>query len=110
MPTVVIDRSVTIQDTAEALQQNLGARYEITTHGQGAQEALKVKQSAAALATVHLDQAGNITTIHVHGGGLVISRMINEFGIAKKVAQAIEESFKGAPDSERLRKGRQCPS
>src|SRR5579864_7663936 len=92
MPTVTIARSVTIQDTAEALQQALGARYEITTHGQGAQEALKVKQSAAALATVHLDQ-GSTTTFHVHGGGLVISRMINEFGIAKKVAKAIEEAF-----------------
>ena len=52
MSTVTIDRSVTIQDTSEALQQQLGARYEVTTHGHGAQEALKVKQSAASLATV----------------------------------------------------------
>ncbi len=94
MPTVTIDRSVTVQDTAEALQQKLGDTYEVTTHGQGAEEALKVKHSAAALATVHLDHANNITTFHVHGGGLVISRMVNEFGIAKKVAEAIEESFK----------------
>lgn len=94
MPTVTIDRSLTVQDTAEALQQKLGDRYEITTHGQGTQEALKVKQSAAALATVHLDHDRDTTTFHVHGGGLVISRMINEFGIAKKVAGAIEESFK----------------
>jgi hypothetical protein len=42
---------------------------------------------------VHLDQDGNATTFHVHGGGLVISRMVNEFGIAKKVAAAIEEAF-----------------
>ena len=93
MPTVTVARSVTIQDTAEALKQALGDRYEITSHGQGAQEALKVKRSAAALATVHLDQGSNTTTFHVHGGGLVISRMINEFGIAKKVAEAIEEAF-----------------
>ena len=98
MPTVTIARSVTIQDTAEALQQSLGDRYEITTHGHGAQEALKVKQSAAALATVHLDQDSNTTTFHVHGGGLVISRMINEFGIAKKVAAAIEEAFNPTPN------------
>jgi hypothetical protein len=90
MPTVTIDRSVTVQDTAEALKQKLGDRYEITTQGQGATEALKVKRSAAALATVHLDQASNATTFRIHGGGLVISRMINEFGIAKKVAEAIE--------------------
>ena len=94
MPTVTIDRSVSIQDTAEALRKGLGDRYEITTHGDGAQEALKVKQSAAALATVHLNQEGTTTMFHVHGGGLVISRMINEFGIAKRVAQAIDEAFK----------------
>jgi hypothetical protein len=99
MPTVTIDRPVTVQDTADALKERLGDRYEITTHGQGAQEALKVKQSAAALATVHLDQSGHATTFHVHGGGLVISRMINEFGIAKRVAAAIEETFKPTQDS-----------
>jgi hypothetical protein len=98
MPTVTIDRSVTIQDAADALRQKLGDRYEITTHGQGASEALKIKQSAAALATVHLDQEGNTTTFHIHGGGLVISRMINEFGIAKRVAAAVEEAFKTTPD------------
>jgi hypothetical protein len=42
---------------------------------------------------VHLDRDGNVTTFHVHGGGLVISRMVNEFGIAKKVAATIEETF-----------------
>ena len=94
MPTVTINRSVSIQDTAEALRKALGDRYEITTHGDGAQEAIKVKQSAAALATVHLSQEGTTTTFHVHGGGLVISRMINEFGIAKRVSEAIEEAFK----------------
>ncbi len=60
---------------------------------------LKVKQSAASTATVHLDQDGNTTTFHVHGGGLVISRMVNEFGIAKKVAAAIQEAFATHPAS-----------
>jgi hypothetical protein len=47
---------------------------------------------------VHLDHDANTTTFHVHGGGLVISRMINEFGIAKKVAAAIEEAFTSTPN------------
>jgi hypothetical protein len=89
---------MTIQDTAAVLQQELGDGYEITTHGQGTQEALKVKKSAAALATVHLGQDGNTTTLHIHGGGLVISRIINEFGIAKTVSQAIEGSFESDTD------------
>jgi hypothetical protein len=95
MPTVTVERAVTLPQTAAALQDKLGERYEVTTHGSGAQEALKVKQSAAATATVHLDRDGDATTFHVHGGGLVVSRMVNEFGIAKKVAAAIEEAFGG---------------
>ena len=58
-----------------------------------------MKQSAASTATVHLDQSGDTTTFHVHGGGLVVSRMVNEFGIAKKVAAAIQEAFTTAPAS-----------
>jgi hypothetical protein len=45
---------------------------------------------------VHLDQTSGTTTFRIAGGGLVISRLINEFGIAKKVATAIEEAFKPA--------------
>ena len=97
MPTVTVEGSVTLQQAATALQDKLGSRYEVTTHGSGAQQALKVKQSAASTATVHLDQDGNATTFHVHGGGLVISRMVNEFGIAKKVADAIAEAFGTRP-------------
>jgi hypothetical protein len=93
MPTVTVEGSVTLQQAATALQGQLGSRYEVTTHGTGAHEALKVKQSAASTATVRLDRDGNATTFHVHGGGLVVSRIVNEFGIAKKVAAAIEEAF-----------------
>jgi hypothetical protein len=79
MPAVTVEGPVTLQQAATALQANLGSRYEITTHGSGAQQALKVKQSAASTATVHLDQDDNATTFHVHGGGLVISRMVKAF-------------------------------
>jgi hypothetical protein len=99
MPTVTVAGNVTPHQAATALHDKLGSRYEVITHGSGAQQALKVKQSAAATATVHLDQDGTATTFHVHGGGLVISRMVNEFGIAKKVAEAIEEAFAVRPAS-----------
>ena len=91
---------MTLQETAKALQEKLGSRYEVTTHGSGSNEALKVKQSAATSATVHLSRDGNATTFHVHGGGLVISRMVNEFGIAKKVAGTIKEAFETAPPAD----------
>ena len=94
MPTVTVAR---IRDhSGHGRSPKTGTRRPLRDHNPRArgQEALKVKQSAAALATVHLDKGSNATTFHVHGGGLVISRMINEFGIAKKVAKAIEEAFR----------------
>jgi hypothetical protein len=97
--SIVAALATTVQAAALIVQDKLGSRYEITTHGSGAQEALKVKQSAASTATVHLDRDGNATTFHVHGGGLVISRMISEFGIAKKVAAPITEAFGTSPAS-----------
>ena len=93
MPTITIDRSVTVQDAAEALRQTLGDQYEVTAQGDGDEEALKVKRSVAALANVHLDRDGNTTTFRVHGGGLIISRLINELGIAKKVAGALQQAL-----------------
>ena len=97
MPTVTVEGNVTLQQAATALRDRLGSHYEVTAHGSGAKQALKVKQSAAATATVQLDQDGNATTFHVHGSGLVISRMVNELGIAKKVASTIEEAFAARP-------------
>jgi hypothetical protein len=99
MPTVTVGGTVTLQEVAKALQSKLGSRYEVTTHGSGAREALRIKQSAASTATVHLDRDENATTFHVHGGGLVISRMVNELGIAKKIAAAIEGAFATHPAS-----------
>ncbi len=93
MPTVTVQAPVTLEETATALQDRLGSGYEVTTHGSGANEALKVKQSAASTATVHLNRDGNTTTFRVHGGGLIISRVVNELGIAKKVAATLAESF-----------------
>ena len=44
---------------------------------------------------MHPTRDGDATVFHVHGGGLVISRMINEFGIAKNAATEIAEAFAG---------------
>ena len=95
MPTVTVQKPVTLEQAATALKDKLGSGYEVTTHGSGDREALKVKQSAASTATVHLTRDGDATVFHVHGGGLVISRMVNEFGIAKQAAEAITEAFGG---------------
>jgi hypothetical protein len=45
-------------------------------------------------------QDGTATTFHIHGGGLIVSRLVNELGIAKKVATAIKEAFETVPPAE----------
>jgi len=100
MPTVTVERSVTLEQAATALQDKLGDHYQVTTtHASGTPQSLKVKQSDGFIATVRLDQNGDATTFRVHGGGLIISRIVNELGIAKKVAAAIEEAFPAQPAS-----------
>jgi hypothetical protein len=96
MPTVTTQEPVTLQDTAKALQDRLGSHYEVTTDDG---DDIKVKQSAVATATVHMSHDGKSTTFHVHGGGLVISRLINEMVIAKKVAATIKETLGSADGS-----------
>ncbi len=50
-----------------------------------------------AFATVHQARSGNSTTFHVHGGGLIVERLVNEFGIARIVTGAVRESLGSAP-------------
>jgi hypothetical protein len=41
---------------------------------------------------VHVVREGGVTKYHVHGGGLLIGRLVNELGIARKVADAIKSA------------------
>ena len=52
-----------------------------------------------AFATVRLGRDGDATTFHVHGSGMIINRIVNEFGIARTVTGAIRESLESAPAS-----------
>ncbi len=93
MPTVTIQRNLALEDVKQGLQEGLGPSYEVTVHANGKDDTLRVRKSPASLATVHLQHQGSATGVRVHGGGLLISRMVNEFGIAKKVSRVIEQAF-----------------
>lgn len=93
MSSATIPRAITTQEAADALQERLGSRYQVTLHGR---DSLSVKHGPLAFATVHLGQRGNATAFHVHGGGLIIGRVVNELGIARTVTAAIEESLGAA--------------
>jgi hypothetical protein len=93
MPTATVSRPVTLEEAAATLQGQLGSGYKVTRRGS---DALAVSHGGLAFASVHVAQDDNATTFHVHGGGLIIGRIINEFGIARTVTSAIGEAF--APD------------
>ncbi|HEX3946470.1 MAG TPA: hypothetical protein VHW47_02140 [Acidimicrobiales bacterium] len=90
MPSVTITRTgVTKEDAATALQAQLGSRYTVIPKD-GSQDHLSVKQSTMVFASVRMASEPGGTTFHVHGGGLIIGRIINELTIARKVAAAIK--------------------
>jgi len=90
MPTATIPRAITSDQAAEALQEKLGHDYKVTRHDSGS---LSVHHGPMAFATVRLGRDGDATTFHVHGGGLIIGRIVNEFGIARTVTGTIKETF-----------------
>jgi hypothetical protein len=90
MPSATIHRAITSDEAADALQQKLGNGYKVTRHGAGS---LTVHHGPLALATVRLGRTSDATTFHVHGSGLIINRIINEFGIARTVTAAIKDAW-----------------
>jgi hypothetical protein len=99
MPSATIPRAITQQEAAEALRQQLGSGYKVTPHSGGSRDKLTVSHGGLAFATVHLAPDGNSTTFHVHGGGLIVGRLVNELGIARTVTAAIRESLGSAAAS-----------
>jgi hypothetical protein len=90
MPTATIPRAITSDEAADALQKKLGNGFKVTRHGS---DSLIVHHGPLAFATVRLGRDGEATTFHVHGSGLIINRVVNEFGIARTVTGAIKETF-----------------
>ena len=90
MPSATISRAMTPQQAADALKQQLGSGYNITSHPSGS---LTIKHGSLAFATVRLARDGDATTFRVHGGGLIVGRIVNEFGIARTVTGALRESL-----------------
>lgn len=90
MPSATISRTITSDEAADAIQEKLGNGYKVTPRGGGS---LSVHHGPLAFATVRLGRDGDATTFHVHGSGMIINRIVNEFGIARTVTAAIKDSF-----------------
>jgi hypothetical protein len=91
MPPVTINHTnVALQSAAGSLRRELGARYTVTT-SDGSHPTLKVSTSPLVYANVRMSQEVDGTRFRVHGGGVLVGRVINEYTIARKVAAALRE-------------------
>ncbi len=89
MPTVTVKGEVSAEQAMEALRNNMGVRYKFAA-GRGSGP-FTVKSSPLTYATVRTQRQGDSTVFSVHGGGLIITRLVNELGIARQVAQALSK-------------------
>jgi hypothetical protein len=86
VPSVTVQRpDVTSDETMEALQTELGDHYTMKRSGSG--DTFTVKSGTMTYAHVHLHREPGATKFQVNGG-----RIINEFGIARRVAGAIGQA------------------
>lgn len=90
MPHVTIPRAVATDDAARALREHLGGSYSVIEYP--GRSTLSVRHGTLATATVRLVKEGDATAFRVHGSGLIIGRIMNEFGIARTLATAIRDS------------------
>ena len=93
MPSLTITKTIVPQDAAEALKATLGSGYKVTPHLERIPPSLTVSRAGVAFATVRVLRGHDTTTFRVHGGGLLIGRLVNELGIARTVTAAIKESL-----------------
>jgi len=93
MPSVTIGKVIVPQDAAEALKATLGSEYKVTPHLGRIPPSLTVSRAGVAFATVRVLRGHDATTFRVHGGGLIIGRLVNEFGIARTVTDALKTSL-----------------
>lgn len=91
MPNVTVPGVITSENVANVLQRELGARLTVEHLEGESPNRLKVGLSALTYANVRLEPHDADTTFHVHGGGFLIGRAINEFGIARDVATALKK-------------------
>ncbi len=77
----------------EAVRQQLGGDYKVKP-GSNA-NVFSVERGTLTGAKVHIKSADGATSFHVHGTGIIIGRIINELGIARKVASALGKTSLG---------------
>ena len=96
MSSITVNRRVTLEDAARGLQAELGDQYKVDPSRTGDKEKIRVSH-ALQMATVRLVPKGETTTFKVHGGGLIVNRIVNEVGFSRRICKAIGDTVGSAP-------------
>jgi hypothetical protein len=90
MPKVRVPRkNVTAGELVTVLSRRLGPAYQVHDNDHGR---IIVRKSPMAYATISITDTPGTSVFRVHGGGLLVLRIANTFGTARRVADALRRS------------------
>ncbi len=90
MPKVRVPRkNVTPGEVVSVLSRRLGPGYQVDSNGD---RRVTVRKSALKYATISIADQPGASVFGVHGGGLLFLRILNTFGTAQRVADALRRS------------------
>jgi hypothetical protein len=90
MPKVRVPRkNVTPDEVATVLSRRLGPGYQVESNG-GSR--VTVRKSSFSYASISIADRPGASVLGVHGGGLLFLRLVNTFGTARTVADALRRS------------------
>lgn len=96
MPTTRVDREVSLEEAESVLSEALGAAYHVSRKPPSS---LVVRRNGLVGATVRVGWTGGTTTFKVSGTGLILARVANSLGIARRVRDALDRRFTGVTTS-----------
>jgi hypothetical protein len=90
MPKVRVPRkNVTPGEVVSVLSRRLGPGYQVESNGD---HRVRVRKSPLMYANISIADQPGASVFGVHGGGLLFLRLINTFGTARRVADALRRS------------------
>ncbi len=90
MPKVKVPRkNVTPGEVVTVLSRRLGPGYQVESNGD---HRVTVRKSPVMYASVSISDQPGASVFGVHGGGLFVLRLVNTFGTARHVADALRRS------------------
>jgi hypothetical protein len=90
MPKVRVPRkNVTPGEIVTVLSRRLGPGYQVESHGG---RRVMVRKSPLMYASISISDQPGASVFGVHGGGFLFLRLVNTFGTARRVADALRRS------------------